>query len=175
VAKLADALDLGSCTLTGVGVRLPPLAIDSKSLFFRAFRETSMTATRLLYVSLSTLSADFNSIHQDFKEQPRHRLGISAEWFSPQRISMRSVQGCVPRRSFGRKCLKKTNSHRSTKNVCAPSFVLAWQPIFQFQNWELPANHANERESENDNGIYFISSSIRGHSRYSRAKILVCT
>ncbi len=27
VAKLADALDLGSCTLIGVGVRLPPLAI----------------------------------------------------------------------------------------------------------------------------------------------------
>ena len=26
VAKLADALDLGSCTLIGVGVRLPPLA-----------------------------------------------------------------------------------------------------------------------------------------------------
>ena len=27
VAKLADALDLGSCALTGVGVRLPPLAV----------------------------------------------------------------------------------------------------------------------------------------------------
>ncbi len=26
VAKLADALDLGSCALTGVGVQLPPLA-----------------------------------------------------------------------------------------------------------------------------------------------------
>ena len=27
VAKLADALDLGSCALNGVGVQLPPLAI----------------------------------------------------------------------------------------------------------------------------------------------------
>ena len=26
VAKLADALDLGSCALNGVGVQLPPLA-----------------------------------------------------------------------------------------------------------------------------------------------------
>ena len=34
VAKLADALDLGSCTLIGVGVRLPPLALtdDFESL-----------------------------------------------------------------------------------------------------------------------------------------------
>ena len=29
VAKLADALDLGSSTLTGMGVRLPPLAFLS--------------------------------------------------------------------------------------------------------------------------------------------------
>ena len=29
VAKLADALDLGSCALIGVGVQLPPLAIRS--------------------------------------------------------------------------------------------------------------------------------------------------
>ena len=27
VAKLADALDLGSCALNGVGVQLPPLAV----------------------------------------------------------------------------------------------------------------------------------------------------
>jgi len=30
VAKLADALDLGSCALNGVGVQLPPLAIQQK-------------------------------------------------------------------------------------------------------------------------------------------------
>lgn len=32
VAKLADALDLGSCTLIGVGVRLPPLALTDNVL-----------------------------------------------------------------------------------------------------------------------------------------------
>ena len=31
VAELADALDLGSCALNGVGVRLPPLAVATGS------------------------------------------------------------------------------------------------------------------------------------------------
>lgn len=34
VAKLADALDLGSCALIGVGVRLPPLAIAQSARHF---------------------------------------------------------------------------------------------------------------------------------------------
>jgi hypothetical protein len=47
VAKLADALDLGSCALIGVGVRLPPLAIVRGLLLTaQAGRKTTVSCPR---------------------------------------------------------------------------------------------------------------------------------
>jgi hypothetical protein len=50
------------------------------------------------------------------------------------------------------------------------SFFLECWSRLQLQNWELPANHANQRESENNQKTHFIFSFIRDHWRYSRAK-----